>query len=70
MNYLDFTIALFIVIEFANVLALYFVPGSKMFNAVGIYKAWETSKLQPDIHDFAIYLVYWIADSKLIFISS
>ena len=68
MNYLDILIAIFILIESANVLALYFVPGSKMFNAVGIFKAWETSKLQPELHDFARYLVYWIAGSKLIFI--
>ena len=68
MNYLDIIFIIFIIIESANVLALYFAPGSKMFNAVGIFKAWEHSKEQPDVHDFAKYLVYWVAGSKLIFI--
>ena len=68
MNYLDIIIAIFIIIESANVLALYFAPGSKMFNAVGIFKAWELSKEQSDIQDFVKYLVYWVAGSKLIFI--
>ena len=69
MNDLDIVIIIFIIIESANVLALYFAPGSKMFNAAGIFKAWERSKEQPDIHDFAKYLLYWVAGSKLIFIS-
>jgi len=68
MNYLDIIIAIFIIIESANVLALYFAPGSKMFNAVGIFKAWELSKEQSNIQDFVKYLVYWVAGSKLIFI--
>jgi len=69
MDYLDLIITIFIIIESVNILALYFAPGSKMFNAVGIFKAWELSKEQPDIHDFAKYLVYWVAGSKLIFIA-
>lgn len=68
MNVLSLVIVGFIVMESANVLALYFNPGSKNFNAVGVFKAWEASKAYPEIHDFVRYLVYWVAGTKLIFI--
>jgi hypothetical protein len=58
----------FIILEFSNVLALYFAPGSKYANAVGIFSAWEKSKDDPDIHDFVRYLVFWVAGAKLIFL--
>jgi hypothetical protein len=58
----------FMVLEFSNVLALYFAPGSKYANAVGIFSAWEKSKGDPEIHDFVRYLVYWVAGAKLIFL--
>ena len=58
----------FMALEFSNVLFLYFAPGSKMGNAVGVFSAWEQSKLHPEIHDFVKYLVYWVAGVKLIFI--
>ncbi len=59
----------FILLELSNVLALYFAPGSKMANAVGVFSAWEKSKQDPEIHDFVKYLVYWVAGVKLIFLS-
>lgn len=58
----------FMLLELSNVLALYFYPGSKYANAVGVFSAWEKSKQYPDIHDFVKYLVYWVAGAKLIFI--
>ncbi len=58
----------FILLEFSNVLALYFFPGSKMANAVGVFTAWEKSKQYPEIHDLMRYLVYWVAGAKLIFL--
>lgn len=58
----------FIILETSNVLALYFFPGSKRANAVGVFKAWENSKQYPEIHDFIKYLVYWVAGTKLIFL--
>ena len=58
----------FIALEFSNVLALYFAPGSKYANAVGVFSAWEKSKKDPEIHDFVRYLVYWVAGAKLIFL--
>lgn len=58
----------FIFLETANVFALYFAPGSKRANAVGVFSAWEKSKQIPEIHDFIKYLVYWVAGAKLIFL--
>ena len=58
----------FMFLEFSNVLALYFAPGSKYANAVGVFSAWEKSKQDPEIHDFVRYLVYWVAGAKLIFL--
>lgn len=68
MDALSLVIIGFIVLESANVLTLYFNPGSKNFNGVGVFKAWEESKSYPEIHNFVRYLVYWVAGTKLIFI--
>ena len=40
-------VALFMLLELSNVLALYFAPGSKYANAVGVFTAWEASKRDP-----------------------
>lgn len=61
-------IAVFMLLELSNVFALYFYPGSKYANAVGVFSAWEKSRQYPDIHDFVKYLVYWVAGTKLMFI--
>ncbi|HNX46321.1 MAG: hypothetical protein VB029_02740 [Anaerolineaceae bacterium] len=58
----------FVALETSNVIALYFFPGSRMANAVGVFTAWEQSKQYPEIHDFVRYLVYWVAGVKLIFL--
>jgi hypothetical protein len=58
----------FILLEFSNVVALYFFPGSRRANAVGVFSAWEKSKQFPEIHDLMRYLVNWVAGTKLIFL--
>ncbi|MEL7591544.1 MAG: hypothetical protein AAGU17_09680 [Anaerolineaceae bacterium] len=58
----------FILLEFSNVVALYFFPGSRRANAVGVFSAWEKSKQFPEIHNLMRYLVYWVAGAKLIFL--
>ena len=68
MNIIAIAIIAFIVLEATNVVALYFFPGSKYANSVGIFSAWEKSKQDPEIHSFVRYLVYWVAGTKLIFI--
>lgn len=60
---------IFLIMELANVLALYFRPDSLNFNSVGVFKAWEQSKAHPEIHDLVRYLTYWVAGTKLIFIA-
>ena len=68
MTLVEIVIAAFILLELSNIVALYFVPGTKKANAVGVFTAWEKSKQYPEIHAFVKYLVYWVAGSKLIFI--
>ena len=70
MNLITLIIVIvFIVMEILNVLTLYFSPGSKTANSAGIFKAWEKSKNDPEVHDMVKYLVYWVAGTKVIFIS-
>jgi len=61
-------IFIFIMLELSSVLALYFAPGSRYANAVGVFTAWEKSKQYPEIHDFVQYLVNWVAGAKLVFL--
>lgn len=68
MPFAKIVILVFMLLELSNVFALYFVPGSKYANAVGVFTAWEKSKQYPEIHDFIKYLVYWVAGAKLIFL--
>jgi len=68
MTFAKLVVILFMLLELSNVLALYFAPGSKYANAVGVFTAWEASKRDPEIHDFVRYLVYWVAGAKLIFL--
>lgn len=70
MNLITLIILIAIMImEVLNVLTLYFNPGSKISNAVGIFNAWEKSKNDSEVHDMVRYLVYWVAGTKVIFIS-
>ena len=59
----------FLCLEALNVIVLYNFPSSKYANAVGVFKAWEKSKSDPEIHNFVRYLVNWVAGTKLIFIA-
>lgn len=68
MNTIKIVIIGFLILEATNVLTLYFSPGSKLANGVGVFKAWEKSKRNPEIHNFVKYLVNWVAGTKLIFI--
>jgi len=68
MNLLKiFTIG-FLTLEATNVLALYFFPETKYANGIGVFKAWERSKKDLEVHDLVKYLVNWVAGTKLIFI--
>lgn len=69
MSLVVIILGIFLILEFSNVLALYFAPGTTKANAVGVFTAWEKSKQDPEIHNFVKYLVWWVAGTKLIFIS-
>lgn len=58
----------FLILELSNVITLYFFPGSRYANGVGVFNAWEKSKQDPEVHAFVKYLVNWVAGTKLIFI--
>ena len=68
MNIITFITIGFLILEAANVITLYFFPETKYANGVGVFKAWEKSKADPEIHNFIRYLVNWVAGTKLIFI--
>ena len=69
MTILSIAIIIFVVLEILNVLTLYFAPGSRMGNGIGVFDAWEKSKADPEMHQFVRYLVFWVAGTKLIFIT-
>ena len=66
LNALVIVIIGFVIMESANVFSLYFLPGSKFANGIGVFKAWEKSKQDPEVHDLVKYLVYWVAGTKVI----
>lgn len=68
MNFLSIAIAIFVVLELLNVFMLYFMPGTKRGNGMGVFNAYEKSKSDPDIHALVRYLINWVAGTKLIFI--
>ena len=68
MNLIKYFTIGFLTLEATNVVALYFFPETKYANSVGVFKAWEKSKRDPELHDFVKYLVNWVAGTKLIFI--
>jgi len=68
MIWIKIAIIVFVILETGNIMMMYFFPDSKMGNGVGVFKAWEKSKTDPEIHNFAKYMVNWVAGTKVIFI--
>jgi len=68
LNAITIVTIAFLIMEASNIITLYFFPGSKFANGVGVFKAWEKSKQDPELHDFVSYLVNWVAGTKLIII--
>ncbi len=68
MNAITIVTIGFLMMEASNVIMLYFFPDSRYANSVGVFKAWEKSKQDPELHDFMKYLVNWVAGTKLIVI--
>ena len=68
MIWIKIAIGVFIGLESMNVIFLYFFPDQKLANGMGVFKAWEVSKSDPQIHALVRYLTNWVAGSKLIFL--
>jgi len=68
MDSISIVLILFGILELSNVLMLYLAPGVPGGNSVGMFKAYEKSKTDPEIFALVTYLVNWVAGTKLIFI--
>lgn len=68
MNILQIGILIFSIIETLNILMLYFAPGMKQGNALGVFKAWDVAQQDEMMKSFAHYMAAWVAGAKLIFI--
>jgi hypothetical protein len=68
MNILQIGIIVFSVIETLNILMLYFSPGMKQGNALGVFKAWDKAQEDENMKAFVHYMAAWVAGAKLIFI--
>jgi hypothetical protein len=68
MDILTIALSGFILMEVTNVLMLYFRPASRRGNGVGVFRAYEKSKTDPEVHALVTYLVNWVAGTKLIFL--
>jgi hypothetical protein len=69
MVILPIVLGAFALIEVLNVILLYKLPGSTMGNAVGVFRAYEKTRDDPEIRAFVDYLINWVAGTKLIFIA-
>lgn len=67
MDILSIAILIFILMESANVIILYFWPDSQLGNGVGVFNAFHHSENEEQ-KLFNSYLVNWVAGVKLIFI--
>ena len=48
MNILSIVITIFIVLETSNIIMLYFTPGTKRGNSIGVFNAYEKAKNDPE----------------------
>ena len=69
MQILTIVIGIFLCLEIANIVMLYFFPEMKQGNGLGVFNAYEKSKKDPEIHALVRYLVNWVAGTKIIFIA-
>ena len=69
MDILSAAIIVFVMIETLNIGTLYFRPGSRRGNGIGVFNAYRRSEADPDTHELVRYLVNWVAGTKLIFVA-
>jgi len=66
MMALDIAIIIFIIMEVANVVILYFAPDSKKGNGVAVFNNWFKAKEDEASGLFVKYMTNWVAGVKLI----
>jgi hypothetical protein len=69
MDILTAAIIVFAVIETLNIGILYFRPGSRLGNGMGVFNAYRASEADPATRDLVRYLIDWVAGTKLIFVA-
>jgi len=69
MDILSVAIIVFAVIETLNIGILYFRPGSRRGNGIGVFDAYRKAEADPETRDLVRYLVNWVAGTKLIFVA-
>jgi len=69
MNILSIVIIAFALLETLNIFMLYFTPGTRRGNGMGVFNAYEKSKNDPEVYALVKYLINWVAGTKLIFIT-
>lgn len=69
MDVLSLAIIAFVVIETFNIGMLYFRPGSRLGNGIGVFNAYRKADADPETGELVRYLVNWVAGTKLIFVA-
>ena len=69
MDILSAAILAFVVIETLNIGMLYFRPGSRIGNGIGVFNAYPKAEADPETGELVRYLVNWVAGTKLIFVA-
>jgi hypothetical protein len=69
LDILSAAIIAFVVIETLNIGMLYFRPGSRLGNGLGVFDAYRKAEADPETGELVRYLVNWVAGTKLIFVA-
>jgi hypothetical protein len=69
MDILTAAIIVFAVIETLNIGILYFRPGSRLGNGMGVFDAYRRAEADRAMRELVGYLVNWVAGTKLIFVA-
>jgi hypothetical protein len=69
VDILSAAIVAFVVIETFNIGMLYFRPGSRLGNGIGVFNAYGKADADQATGELVRYLVNWVAGTKLIFVA-
>ncbi len=69
MNVLSIAILIFIILESANIIILYFFPEFKLGNGISVFNEYFNTQKNESSGLFVKYLVNWVAGSKLVFVA-